>query len=469
MKNMILLIAVFSLISLPTLAQFQIGHTTITFNDATRSGGFGSGGGPGRQIQTEIYYPALVTGEDVAIAPLNHPIIVFGHGFAMSWNAYENIWAHYAALGYIVAFPRTESGLFPAPSHYDFALDLAIVESKLQALNFVFGSLFYLSIKPNSAIIGHSMGGGATILTGNVMSGSVKTIIGFAPAETDPSAIDSAVNVLVPALIFSGSQDGVTPPVNHHLPIYNALGSDCKTFVSINGGAHCYFANTNFNCDFGESTSSTGITITREEQQDKTYQLLSPWLDFYLNENCDAFLAFEDSLSNVSGITFQRTCNYTPLNVVANLTHINLGSDGAIDVTITGGLNPIDFSWSNFSLTLDQTNLNEGFYGLVVSDSFCTITNEYQILGPASIDSYENVAVQIFPNPSNGKFSIQFESLAGEPTLIEIFDLQGSVIYTNSYSSHEGINQLTIDLSTVANSIYILKMNQVPLGKIVLE
>ena len=301
------------------------------------------------------------------------------------------------------------------------------------------------------------------------MSGSVKTIVGFAPAETVPSAIDSAVNVLVPALIFSGSQDGVTPPVNHHLPIYNALGSDCKTFVSIIGGAHCYFANTNFNCDFGEASSSTGIAITREEQQEITYKLLTPWLDFYLNENCDAFLTFEDSLDNVSGITYQRTCNYTPLNVVANLTHINLGSDGAIDVTITGGLNPIDFSWSNFSLTLDQTNLNEGFYGLVVSDSFCTITNEYLILGPAAISSYENIVVQIFPNPSDGKISIQFESLHNEPTLVEIFDLHGRVIYSTLYSSVAGLNQLTIDLSESANSIYILKMNQVPLGKIVLE
>ena len=41
---------------------FQTGTLTLTFNDPLRSGGFGSGGGPGRQIQIEIYYPAVTAG-----------------------------------------------------------------------------------------------------------------------------------------------------------------------------------------------------------------------------------------------------------------------------------------------------------------------------------------------------------------------------------------------------------------------
>lgn len=75
------------LITTSVFAQYQIGHTTITFNDPSRTGGFGSGGGTGRQIQTEIYYPAAVAGEDVACAADSFPVIVFGHGFAMSWDA----------------------------------------------------------------------------------------------------------------------------------------------------------------------------------------------------------------------------------------------------------------------------------------------------------------------------------------------------------------------------------------------
>ena len=110
---------------------FPIGHTTITFNDPTRSGGFGSGGGSGRQIQTEIYYPSTSNGTNTPVANGTFPIIVFGHGFAMSWDAYENIWEDLVAKGYIMAFPRTEGSLLPAPSHANFGLDLALVEIKM--------------------------------------------------------------------------------------------------------------------------------------------------------------------------------------------------------------------------------------------------------------------------------------------------------------------------------------------------
>ena len=122
-KNTIQLIC-FVLINFSVFGQFPIGSTTITFNDPARSGGFGSGGGAGRQIQTEIYYPAIAAGTNATVATGVFPVITFGHGFAMSWDAYQNIWEHYVPLGYIVVFPRTEGSIFPSPSHGDFGLDL---------------------------------------------------------------------------------------------------------------------------------------------------------------------------------------------------------------------------------------------------------------------------------------------------------------------------------------------------------
>lgn len=454
--KVVLIFLVLVLSTCYSAAQYQIGHTTITFNDPSRTGGFGSGGGPGRQIQTEIYYPALVAGEDVAPAPLYQqmPLIVFGHGFAMGWDAYENIWEKYAPMGYIVAFPRTESGLIPGPSHSDFALDLAIVETKMQALNTTSSSFFYLKLKNNSAIIGHSMGGGATILAGDNTSTTLRTIVGLAPAETSPSAITDASNVTIPALIFSGVQDGVTPPIDHHIPIYNALSSDCKTLVSITGGAHCYFANTNFNCDFGEATTSTGISISRIEQQNTTYALLTPWLDFYLKENCDAFTAFEDSLTTVSGITSQSVCNFVPLTVSATLTHINTGGDGAIDITISNGSGPITFSWSNFNPTEDQSNLNEGNYAIIVSDDYCTITNEYLILGPAGLEDAQKLQFDVFPNPSQSAITIRLSDDATETIYLELRDALGRIILTESIQ--EGAKTHQMNLTTCSTGVYFL-------------
>jgi predicted dienelactone hydrolase len=124
------------------LAQYQVGHTTITFNDPARTGGFGSGGGAGRQIQTEVYYPSTTAGDNVAVASGKFPVITFGHGFAMAWDAYTNIWQHYVNRGYILAFPRTEGGLIPGPSHGDFGTDLKQVSDKMLALNTNANSIF---------------------------------------------------------------------------------------------------------------------------------------------------------------------------------------------------------------------------------------------------------------------------------------------------------------------------------------
>lgn len=314
MKLSLILFALF--LQLQLIAQYSIGHTTITFNDPARSGGFGSGGGAGRQIQAEIYYPSWIAGENIAVAGFpSFPVIVFGHGFAMSWDAYSNIWQHLVPQGYILAFVRTEGSLIPAPNHGDFGADLALVATKMLALNGAVGSLFNGKVKQKVVIMGHSMGGGATMLAAENNT-SIAGIVGLAPAETNPSAILVCGNISVPSLIFSGSSDGVTPPIDNHLPMYQGLASPCKSYVSITGGAHCYFANSNFNCDFGESTSSQGISITRAQQQQKTFQILDPWLNYILNTDCYALADFQASLINTVGTVNQTTCAQPGINAL---------------------------------------------------------------------------------------------------------------------------------------------------------
>jgi pimeloyl-ACP methyl ester carboxylesterase len=392
--------------------QFQIGHTTITFNDPTRNGGFGSGGGPGRQIQTEVYYPTYTAGENTAVATFpDFPVLVFGHGFAMGWDAYQNIWEHLVPQGYIMAFVRTEGSLIPAPSHGDFGQDLALVSTKMLALNGIAGSLFNGKVKQKSVIMGHSMGGGATMLAASNNS-AIAGIVGFAPAETNPSAVAVTGNITVPSLIFSGSSDGVTPPAEHHIPIYQGIASSCKTFVNITGGAHCYFANSNFNCDFGESTSSQGISITRAEQQQRTFAILDPWLRYVLGEDCFALQAFHTSLSNTTGTVNQTTCPASGTNATIfydNMVTLWTTTPGTAYQWYVNGqimqgetndtlVIPIDFG-GNFSVSVYSPN------GCDTSD-FITLQGEIEALPMAWQITYnlaqQRIEVQIgTPFPLN--------------------------------------------------------------------
>lgn len=299
---------IFTLVGLVFLSNFllaqpyTIGHTTITFNDPNRTGGFGSGGGSGRQMQTEIYYPGVSEGEDVAVASGEFPVIIFGHGFVMTWDSYNNIWEEFVPQGYVMAFLRTEGSI--SPNHEDFGLDLRQVAEKMQELNANSGSLFYQALTNKTAIMGHSMGGGSSVLA-SANNVDIATYVGLAPAETNPSAVSAAANVSVPSLIFSGSSDGVTPPQDHHIPIYEALGSSCKYFVNILDGSHCYFASSSFTCDFGETSPGS---LARLEQQDIMNDLLTLWFNYTLRDNVSASTVFNDSISVSQRVTYQENC-----------------------------------------------------------------------------------------------------------------------------------------------------------------
>lgn len=384
------------LLSSCTWAQYEIGHTTITFNDPSRTGGYGSGGGTGRQIQTEIYYPAVIAGENVTVANGTFPTVVFGHGFAMIWSAYDNIWETLVPEGYILAFPRTEGSMIPSPSHEDFGLDLVIVEEKLAILNDDNASLFYNKISDKSAIMGHSMGGGSSILAA-ANNTSITTVIGFAPAETTPSAIDDAANVTVPALIFTADQDFVTPSADHHLPIYNGLNSSCKYYINIAGGGHCYYANPNINCDFGESTSGGSINITRLEQQTIVFRYLIPWLDMYLKDACEKDV-FEIDLAADPDVSFLSSCSSLPSPSYDLTLSVSVG-------TITVAEAGVEYQWIdclNGNVMISGANgqsftpSSSGQYAVIVGTGACADTSSCHEISILGMNAFQSPDKQIF-------------------------------------------------------------------------
>lgn len=447
MNKILFLFSVF--ISLNLTAQYQVGHTTITFNDPGRTGGTGSGGGPGRQIQTEIYYPATSAGDNTPLVSGQFPVITFGHGFAMAWDAYTNIWQRYAAKGYILAFPRTEGGLIPSPSHADFGTDLRQVSQKMLALNSTAGSIFYGKIKQRAMIMGHSMGGGATILA-SANNTNIVGIVGLAPAETDPEATLAAPDVTVPALIFSGTADGVTPAAEHHTPIYNGLASSCKNFVNIVGGGHCYFAQTNFNCDFGEGTSSPDIAIDRAQQQQLTYTILDPWLDYILNENCEAYTSFQTALTSTTGTNGISTC--------PSVAAVSINANGAVLTASTTG---ISYQWYfnnspiNNATSQSYTATQDGNYTVKVTYQYGCVTSPAYAYsnGGSGVGIDENIIVfKLYPNPVSNILNIN--NLSGKIATYTLLDLSGRPIF--SFESSDA--NVSMDLSKFSSGNYFVNI-----------
>ena len=278
-------------------AQFAIGHRQLTFTDASRSN---------RSISAEVYYPAATAGENVPLATGQFPVLAFGHGFAMTVSAYDVVWNALVPSGYIMILPNTEGTL--SPSHSNFGRDLAFLINAMKAEGLNASSPFFGALASTSAVMGHSMGGGASFLAAEYDT-TITAIATLAAAVTNPSSTLAALNVRIPSLVIAGSNDCVAAPAQHQMLMYDSLASDCKTYISVSGASHCQFASSNTFCNIGESTCSPAPTISRTVQQNTTFSLLLPWLDYQLKGEITAGNQFQSLVDSGTGITSEQNCS----------------------------------------------------------------------------------------------------------------------------------------------------------------
>jgi len=352
-----------------SFAQYETGYSSMDFTDPSRT----------RTISCEMYYPSVIAGQDVNCAAGTFPVIVFGHGFMMDYDAYLNFADMLVPLGYVLIFPTTETGM--SPDHEAFGLDLKFLNEEIQSQAVSNSSfLLYNHFNGKTAIAGHSMGGGASFLAA-AGNNNLTTLINFAAAETDPSAVAAAASVSVPSVVFVGENDGVAPPDDHQIPMYNALGATCKYSITIVGGGHCYFANSNTICSTGEMFTSPQPTITREEQHDVVFDLLVPYLEWQLKDNNSLKSLFEDSLLNSARITALFSCPETGIqnpeedwnlspNPVTGQLNITFTKNGVRTITISdlSGRIMLYTSTSNEEEILNLERLPDGLYFLHINE-----------------------------------------------------------------------------------------------------
>jgi hypothetical protein len=65
------------------------------------------------------------------------------------------------------------------------------------------------------------------------------------------------------------------------------------------------------------------------------------------------------------------------------------GNDGLIDLTVSGGISPYTYYWSNGSSSEDLSGVEEGIYTITVTDANgCTIQGQREVFGPADVPSW---------------------------------------------------------------------------------
>lgn len=125
----------------------------------------------------------------------------------------------------------------------------------------------------------------------------------------------------------------------------------------------------------------------------------------------------------------------------------------------------------NISLTVDDGNgcSHTSYQGInVVVKSSTTL----MILDTNTVNINEEEKISelnVFPNPSKGEFNVQFNSNETKISTISVLDLQGRIVYSEIQSIFEGANQIPLDLTGTDAGIYLLKMDNQLLEKLIIE
>ena len=156
--------------------------------------------------------------------------------------------------------------------------------------------------------------------------------------------------------------------------------------------------------------------------------------------------------------------NDTAVAVIANATTVGMYT---INVDAAGSKGHL-FDW-NFGdgnvgagMTTSHTYTNGGQYEvqLIVTDTTCgsTDTSSYTFSNISIEESILNTSLNVYPNPNNGEFRIDFDVEGLRNVEISISDIAGKIIYTNDLGKVSGTQREKVNLSDYAQGMYIVQL-----------
>ncbi len=397
-KTTVFSVIIFAFIQLSLAQTYSVGQISINFKDPLRTGGSAiSGGvqmpGNGRDIGAELFYPAVTNGSQVALATGQFPVVVFGHGFVMTYDSYDNVYNRLASEGFIVVLPRTEGSF--SPNHLEFGKDIAFLSEATKALNTLSSpgaiTIFNGKVSPKSALGGHSMGGGCS-LVGAQSNTSITCVFNMAAALSNTGGVSSqagASQVNVPALYLSAQRDCVVD-TNVQTNHYTNTASSKKFQVIFRDMTHCDFGNgASTFCVLGQTTSGCPNNTANNVLFNRYMNYLIPFLKNQLYDNCSEGVRFMDSITSASTVRSGRK--------------------------ITGNIACIT--------KLSEKNALEG--------------------------------IKVYPSPAQGKVYVQAGSLSVAISGIEILDITGQLIMRWT-PLNTGVDKHELNIGDLTTGIYLM-------------
>ena len=234
-------------------APFAVGVRVLRFRDASRQVRLPGSGVQPRPLVTIVRYPALgrASGRDLpgaaaARAAGPFPLIVFGHGFAVTPGLYNQLMRAWAQAGYVVAapvFPLENANAPGGPNESDLVnqpQDMRVVITRMLATSAASGGALGGVIDASRiAAAGQSDGGDSALaLAYNPRNrdARVRAAAILSGAEIPNVAFSFARRVNPPLLATQGDSDPINPPKMTHA--FYDYAPRPKFLLDLHGATH---------------------------------------------------------------------------------------------------------------------------------------------------------------------------------------------------------------------------------------
>ncbi len=258
----------------------------------------------GREFDERIYevrtYEPQVSLDEFAAAMVFYPLtlsfdppngaIAFVPGFRAPATAYEWWGPALASLGYSVFILETNSPTDSLAARAD-ALIAAVdfIKSENQNADAPVNN----KIDPDKiAIMGHSMGGGASLAAAAELGDSIQAVVPLALYCCEPGQSFSGdySNVSAPALVIASATDEVAAPAEHAKLVYDSVGSN-KIYMELTEGDHAFPTNSGAEKATLARFVLAFLKVNLDDRTNLTSVIAEPGSDY-----ADKFSRYETSL-----------------------------------------------------------------------------------------------------------------------------------------------------------------------------
>lgn len=156
-------------------------------------------------------------------------------------------------------------------------------------------------------------------------------------------------------------------------------------------------------------------------------------------------------------------------SVIITLISINTisilgGSDGAIDIGVSGGVQPFSYSWSpGGEITQDINGLQAGQYQLEVLDANDCMDTLNIVLaeGPVGINNlkFTSHPFNLSPNPNNGTFDVLFTKSIPGNFKLEVLNILGKMLFEKELTEIRHRNLINVQLEDIKKGIYFIRLS----------